>query len=78
MPELQKLCDAVCKKRGATSIVFSDSEKGGYNLVIRGDNADEIFNKAKQNLDINGGGRNGMISCRVNAIKEDIIREFSK
>lgn len=78
MPELQKLCDAVFKKRGATSIVFSDSEKGGYNLVIRGDNADEIFKKAKQNLDINGGGRNGMISCRVNTIKEDIIREFSK
>lgn len=79
MQELQKLCDMLHKKDGAVHICFSQNEDDGYSLVILGDEdeVNAIFEKAKQRLNIKGGGRNGMISCRVSASKDDILREFS-
>ncbi|MBO4734288.1 MAG: hypothetical protein J5662_07415, partial [Clostridia bacterium] len=78
-PELQKLCDMLHKKDGATHICFSENENGGYCLVILGspDEANAVFERAKQRLNIKGGGRNGMISCLVSASKDEILREFS-
>ena len=79
MPELQKLGDLLYKNTGVTHTVFS-GDGDGHSLVICGEEkeVEELFSRAKQSLNLKGGGRNGLICCRVSAAKEDIIREFSK
>ena len=80
MPELQRLCDMLYKKNGVTHTVFCEIESGKFNLVICGKEEDvnRIFEQAKQNIEIKGGGRNGMRSAIVVANPAVIIKEFSK
>ncbi|MCQ2451033.1 MAG: alanine--tRNA ligase-related protein [Clostridia bacterium] len=78
MSELQILADTIHKNTNKIITVFSGSDNE-YSFVICGDDTEvnELFSKVKENLEVKGGGRNGMINGKVTADKQTVIKEFS-
>ena len=75
--ELQMLADGLHKTHKKTCGAFSATQDG-YNFAICGvgKELNEFFSILKQNLNIRGGGRNGMVQGTVFANREDLEKYF--
>ena len=75
--ELQMLADGLHKTYIKTCGAFSKTDNG-YNFAICGESnqLDELFSVLKQNLNVRGGGRNGMVQGTIIANKEDLEKYF--
>ena len=74
MKDLQMFSDMLYKKHKATKTVLSKKDNNTYLFAICGEDTDakKVFLKLKENLDVNGGGRNGMLSGIINADYKEI------
>ena len=74
MKDLQMFSDMLYKKYKATKTVLSKKDNDTYLFAICGEDTDakKVFLKLKENLDVNGGGRNGMISGIIKADYDEI------
>ncbi len=75
--ELQILADGLHKTHNKICGAFSKNE-AGYNFAICGeeDELNEFFSLLKKNLEIRGGGRNGMVQGTVFADRDDLKKHF--
>lgn len=75
--ELQLFADALYKKSGGIRGVFSGKE-GNYSFAICGGETalDMFFKEFKQNFNVRGGGRNGMVQGTVSGEKAEIESFF--
>lgn len=75
--ELQILADGLHKTYDKTCGAFSKTEEG-YNFAICGEENElnELFSVLKQNLNIRGGGRNGMVQGAIFADRQDLEKYF--
>ncbi|MCQ2455708.1 MAG: alanine--tRNA ligase-related protein [Clostridia bacterium] len=69
MKDLQTLADMLYKKFSELKVVLSEKEKDTYSFVIVGSEEETsyLFSKMKEELEVGGGGRNGMIQGTVKA-----------
>ncbi len=72
--ELQLLADALYKQNGGIRAVFS-GEDGNYSFAVCGESQklDMWFKGFKAELNVRGGGRNGMVQGTVLNTKDDIL-----
>ncbi len=77
MREIQFAADKLHKIHGGIKGVFN-KDKNGYSFAICGDAEilDEFFTKLKSELQLNGGGRNGMVQGFTNADADKIKMYF--
>lgn len=80
MSELQSFADMLYKNNENMVFVLSETETENYNFVLLGteDETNDFFKALKEKYDIRGGGKNGMISGKINALKDELLKEFNK
>ncbi len=79
MKEIQVFADKLHKRLGGIRAVFSAVENG-YNFAIVGeeDKLNNFFARFKENNNVRGGGRNGMVSGSIAEQKEKIEKMFEE
>ena len=75
--ELQILADGLHKTYNKTCGAFSKTDEG-YNFAICGEENElnEFFSALRRNLNIRGGGRNGMVQGAIFADRQDLEKYF--
>ena len=79
MKDLQHFADGLYKKSGGVRCVFSKNGDG-FMFVFCGEpqKTDDLFKEFKENFDLRGGGRNGMVQGTVFADSDSLADFFDK
>ncbi len=74
--DLQSYADSLYKAHAGIRGAFSKTENGFAFAICGGDDLDMFFKAFKEEFEVKGGGRNGMVQGSVLATEEEIIEFF--